>query len=346
MQTRRVWILLSSLVLVIAVVATPAARPSHHLPAAFAQGDDDDVEIEPAGDDDDDDAGIEPGEGGGDVEIVPGRGEEGTLEPGPAEEVPIGDDDDSGVPPPVVPVGEFRVEVLCAFSADAGMSECAFTGMPLSSVTGDVSFLVPVDVVCAGLAGGQFEYVDPDPTIQLSGFRPVGSERWLTLILEGVVAPSGTATYWFQTDAGVFPATGPALACTPAPAGADPTPPPVTPTVTPEPSTGTLVVSTHTCTDVPENRSGYDWFGQCAPLAYQLVAVGTPGAATPETTVPAESIFEELAPGMYDLGSLGFTWCHARSDNVTSESEVVIEAGARTTVWIFLCDGSPAPAGT
>lgn len=252
------------------------------------------------------------------------------------------DDDDDDVPLPtappagddgeVEPIGEYRVEVLCRYTPAARMSECAFTGMPPAGAPPPSYLLVPAEIACASVAGGQHVVVSPDPSVGLPGYRTAG-EPWLTLVLEGVAEPAGAATYWFQTDAGVVPGTGPALACAPAPR--EPSPAQPSPTPTPRPETGTLVVSTRLCAEVPADREGFDWFAACPPLEYALLPAQQP--ATPVTAMAADAAWRELAPGEYDLDLLGYHWCHARSDNVSAESKVVIEAGERTTVWIFLC---------
>jgi hypothetical protein len=318
MRTRTVWTLFAAVLLLLALAVSPVTHAGLP-PLALAQGDD--GEIEPADDPDDEDA---------------------TLEPGQGDEFPIGD---QGPPPPVEPAEPFHVEVLCAFTPEAGATECAFTGMPPAGYAEPVTFLVPVELACAAVIGGQYDYVTPDPAIGLYGFRPVEPEPWLTLQLDGVVTPAGAATYWFLTREGIVPATGPALACAPAP---EPPPPPPTPSPTPRPTpsptpaptTGTLLVRTLTCAALPEDRAGYDWFGECEPLAYRLGPAGMQVTPPPVPESPAEAVFAEVPPGTYDLEALGFTWCHAISDNVTPESAVVIEAGERTTVWIFLCGGS------
>ncbi len=254
---------------------------------------------------------------------------DGPIEQNGDEELPNGDQS----PPPVEPTEPYRVEVRCAFSAQPGTTECVFTGVPPASHFGPVVFLMPAELACAEVTGGDYAYVAPDPVTGLNGYRPVGDTGRLTLTLAGVVTPGGTATYWFESPAGIVPGTGPALTCSPAPSGQQPTP---APTSAPAPITGTLMVRTLTCDDVPADRAGYDWFGACEPIAYRLAPTG----GRPESTAEAETVFGEVPPGRYDLAAMGFTWCHAVSDNVTAEGEVVIDPGTRTTVWIFLCRGA------
>jgi hypothetical protein len=308
MRTRAAWIPVVALI----VAVTLAAPAATHLPAAIAQGD----------------GPIDPVTTPEDTDIAPPDRGDGTIEPSEGDEAPIGEP-----PPPVEQTEPYRVEAECAYAPDAGATQCAFTGVPPAGHAGPVVFLMPAELACAAVIGGDYAWVAPDPATGLNGFQPIGDAGWMTLDLAGVVTPSGTATWWFQSPGGIVPGTGPALACSPAPSAQEPTPSP-----TPAPTTGTLLVRTHTCEGVPAGRDGYDWFGACDPVAYRVAPAGTQVTPPPESRVEAEALFAEIAPGRYDLQALGFTWCHAVSDNVTADSEVVIEAGARTTVWIFLCD--------
>ncbi len=55
-----------------------------------------------------------------------------------------------------------------------------------------------------------------------------------------------------------------------------------------------------------------------------------------------EATFADLPPGRYDLDDVDGAWCHAESDAVNAEGDVVVEAGVATTVWLFYCQ----PAAT
>ena len=303
-----------ALVLLVALLAILALAPS---PITLAQGD---GPIEPV-------ESPPPGE----IDITPPPNDgDGTIEP---EELPVSDQS----PPPVEPTEPFGVTVECAFAPEAGVTDCVFTGVPPTGQATAVVFLVPAELVCAEVTGGEYAYVAPDPVTGLNGYRPIGNAGWLTLSLAGIVTPAGAATYWFESPGGIVPGTGPALACSPASSSQEPAP---SPTPTPLPATGTLLVRSLLCTDIPADRAGYDWFGACEPVAYRLALAGAQGTSTPERTAQAETVFAELPPGRYDLAAMGFTWCHAVSDNVNPQSEVVIEPGARTTVWVFLCRGA------
>ena len=53
--------------------------------------------------------------------------------------------------------------------------------------------------------------------------------------------------------------------------------------------------------------------------------------------------FTRLQPGTYDLQEVDGTWCHAESDSVNAQGQVVVAAGERASVWIFNCVGAKNP---
>jgi hypothetical protein len=120
----------------------------------------------------------------------------------------------------------------------------------------------------------------------------------------------------------------------------------VTPAATETPSTGTVAVAVLSCGEVPADTAGFDWFGACPPGAdpareFSLAPSDDSAAPVTATTDDAgEATFADVAPGDYRLDLVDGSWCHAVSDRVTADSEVVVEAGATSTVWIFVCDGN------
>ena len=48
----------------------------------------------------------------------------------------------------------------------------------------------------------------------------------------------------------------------------------------------------------------------------------------------------QLEPGTYRLEQSNATWCHAESDNVDEQGDVVVKAGARSSVWVFNCEAA------
>src|SRR5690606_36007092 len=113
------------------------------------------------------------------------------------------------------------------------------------------------------------------------------------------------------------------------------------------PVTGEVLVKTYHCADVPADTTDYDWFGQCGIAgevpAYELTALDVESAPqTASAGENGEATFAEVTPGTWHLEATDASWCHANSDKVTSEGELVVEAGTTTTVWIFLCDEGKA----
>lgn len=247
---------------------------------------------------------------------------------------------------PVEVTARYRVDVSCkAKGKDGGeTSACEFRAVAPEGAEKATRVIVPADAVCADVVGGDYEQVEVRAGEGLNGYASKPDKEKFTLELDGDVATSGTMAYWIITGGGLLPAEGLALDCGDSgaaalsPAGS--TPPPAS---TPAPETGTLAVVVATCADVPADTSGFDWFGRCQPGGngeeHRLTAASGDGMqawmATPDTEGTA--LFESLPPGEYRLETMGEPWCHAASDHVTAESTVVIEAGQRTSVYVFLC---------
>lgn len=274
-----------------------------------------------------------------------------------------GNDQDNESSAPVQPPAGYRIEVACTPVSNAARTECTFTGV-VPEDGKDVSHLViPEDVVCAGVLDGDFGDVAPDPNTNVTGYRATGNDPY-SLVLDGVAATGGAATYWLKAADAVFPATGLGLVCGDRSASdtlaatlegtAESTP--ATSSVTFEtsleatqaapPTTGAVVVSTYACTAVRADTSAYDWYGACDPGGeHRYVLAPLEGEAAElhaaETSTTGEAAFPGLAPGTYDLDDVNGAWCHAESDGVDAEGNVVVEAGAETTVWLFYChDGA------
>ena len=171
-----------------------------------------------------------------------------------------------------------------------------------------------------GIAGGR--------GIRYRSARPSGT---LTLTLAGKIEGGKSATYWLETDEGLFPASGPALV--PAPEEESP-------------DAGVLIVRAASC-PTRRARNDYDWFGQCAlPVATRKLTVQlingnqVTEVTTGDTDAGGRRSFRQLAPGTYRVAPEGANWCYAASDNVSQNGDIAIEAGARTTVWVFNCNGS------
>lgn len=256
----------------------------------------------------------------------------------------------------------YIVQIGCAFDETANATTCIFTAVAPDGATKVDHLDLPEDNVCTEVTGGDYEYVDPDPDTQVTGYQSPKKDRPMTLVLDGEVTTGGTATFWISTKDGVFPATGPGLSCdlpasdlsfteaTEAPqattaassATESPTPTEV-PTETPV-TTGELAVITYSCADVPTDTTSFDWFGACDPGAagQTFTLVNVDGSTTEplatETGESSEATFESLEPGTWQLDSVDADWCHAKSDSVNADSGLVIEAGQTTSVWIFTCE--------
>jgi len=76
----------------------------------------------------------------------------------------------------------------------------------------------------------------------------------------------------------------------------------------------------------------------------------TDAAIAPVTVAATDSDgilrLTRLQPGIYDLKEVDAAWCHAESDSVNADGHVVVEAGQRSSVWIFNCVGAKNPPNT
>jgi Prealbumin-like fold domain len=175
------------------------------------------------------------------------------------------------------------------------------------------------NVAQAGGAGDQ-------PAVAAQPAQPA-EPSVLTVVLDGHVAPGRPMTYWLDTDAGRLPATGPSLVQTAAPS----------------PTTGAINVVGFACAG-PPTPSGFDWFGQCqrpaTGMTFQVFATAgsaTTPVATGTTNDRGQIRFPNLPPGTYQLAPTGSNWCHAESDSVDAQGQVVVTAGADSTIWSFTC---------
>ncbi len=117
-------------------------------------------------------------------------------------------------------------------------------------------------------------------------------------------------------------------------------------------NTGAITVYKFAC-PVTTPSSSYDWYNRCDPQGEGVVfnlSVQDGDTFTPVTTAAtdADGILRitRLAPGIYDLQEADAVWCHAESDAVDANGHVVVEAGQRSSVWIFNCVGAKTPPNT
>jgi len=256
------------------------------------------------------------------------------------------------------------VAPACTFDAVADQTTCTLTADLGASGAAARRIIVPEEVLCADQrttspalligspgtitgdddsSGDDGNSRDDDDSGSGNSDENTGAPPGAaTLTLAGNVSPGGLATtYYVETDSGLFPARGLGLVCAPADAAAP------LPTATLESdindSTGAIMVLAFDCGQVADTTN-FDWFGGCAPApapgqlelsqwdGATFVAVG---AAKTGTT--GELSFPQLAPGRYELHEPATTWCHAESDSVNAQGEVMVAAGQRSTVWVFHC---------
>lgn len=242
----------------------------------------------------------------------------------------------------------YMVVVDCRFDETANTTTCTFTGTSPEGAS-DVGHVdLPQEAVCTEVVGGDYEYVDPDPSTRITGYKSSGSESTFTLVLAGEVTSGGTTTYWFKTGDGVFPGQGPGLRCH-APTSA-PVSSPDTSYGTPEgtppaaQSTGELAIMVYRCGSVPADTTSFDWFGACDPasdpnqFSLELLSDTAGDPITTDSDASGTAGVDALDPGLYSLVMTDVGWCHATSDNVNAEGHVTVEAGGRTNVWIFICE--------
>ncbi|MDP9357550.1 MAG: prealbumin-like fold domain-containing protein [Chloroflexota bacterium] len=272
-----------------------------------------------------------------------------------------GKDEGDGSTGQVDRTAAYRVDVTCAFDPATNRTTCTFAGQAPPKAK-DVSHVdLPAREVCTEVVGGDHEFVNPDPNTRVVGYKSRGSQGTFTLVLTGRVTTSGTVTYWVKTGDGVFPATGPGLHCgatTPPDritATREPPVPPegtgttaaemqITLEVTTVPATGAILVQASTCGAAPEDPASFDWYGACQPggdgVPFTLsVKEGRQfsDAGDGATDAAGRLSFEGLAPGTYRLRGSDLVWCHAESDVVDAQGDLIVAAGRHVSVWVFLC---------
>ena len=235
---------------------------------------------------------------------------------------------------------DIDVEADCAYSGETKRTTCTFTAAASEGAVASVA--VPESLLCAEVVGGDYDEVDlganARPKGKAKGLKSKKTEDGravVTLELVGEVTVAATATYWCETDGAVlFPVTGPGLSCAEAEA-------PLADDVSD--STGAVVVQTYAC-DVAADAPAIDWFAACgAPTAAATFRLSRPDGedwvevATEPTDAEGLCRFGQRPPGTYRLEQTEGAWCHAESDSVDERGDVVVQAGARATVWVFHC---------
>ena len=116
--------------------------------------------------------------------------------------------------------------------------------------------------------------------------------------------------------------------------------------------TGAITVYKYAC-PVTVPPAGFDWYGRCDPQGQGVqfsLSVWDGSRFLPVVTAATDGDgilrFTRLQPGRYDLQEVDATWCHAESDSVNAQGQVVVAAGKRASVWIFNCVGAKNPPNT
>jgi hypothetical protein len=239
---------------------------------------------------------------------------------------------------------DIDIEVDCAYSGEMRSTSCTFTAAAGGGAVASV--IVPEAVLCAEVTGGDFEEVTLSAAAGSSGSdkglkstRAENATAVVTVEMDGEVTTAATATYWCETDrAGIIPVTGPGLRCA---ESAE------TPVANVSDSTGAVVVHTYVC-DLASPHADTVWFDVCAMMTtqatFQLTRVDGEAATdveTQSTDAGGISRFEQLSQGTYRLEQIDSDWCHAESDSVNEQGDVIVEAGTMATVWVFHCAATP-----
>jgi hypothetical protein len=242
----------------------------------------------------------------------------------------------------------YSVNLTCTYDQAADTSTCLISAVAPASAKKVQHVDLSASELCAEVTGGDFDIADPDPHTDVTGYRSHGTEAQFTLEFAGEVRVDGSATYWIKAASAIVPVRGPGFACRPEPettAKQSPTPNArqTEPAQEVNDSAGSVLVVVRSC-PIASAQTGYDWFGQCtgiaAGLRYHLMRLDSAtrdGLAT-STNGEGKATFALLPPGTYELTQAAGDWCFAQSDDVDAQGNVIVEAGARTTVWIFTCE--------
>jgi hypothetical protein len=237
--------------------------------------------------------------------------------------------------PAVVTTLPYHIGVTCDYDTATDQTSCLFIGSGPEEASPIVAILLPTDVLCGAVVETDAELVDgSEGSVHRyrSTARDQESRPRCTIVFAGRVAPAESAIYWCETKDGTFPAEGDGLSC-PQEASAEAI----------SDSTGAVLVYPLRC-PASDKSGDYDWYASCPPdpeaRTFELRRVGemvVSEALTAGSTGTEPARFLLLAPGGYALTEVGGDWCHAESDNISDEGELIVEAGKRTNVWVFHC---------
>lgn len=120
------------------------------------------------------------------------------------------------------------------------------------------------------------------------------------------------------------------------------------------PDTGTILVRKFVC-EIKTPPKGYDFEKECG-LSHQNASFSL-AKYDPETQTYGEPVvvqanpdgfarWTHLAPGSYKLVEVDGTWCHAESNSVNAQGDVVVQANKLSEVWIWNCVEPQTPPNT
>jgi hypothetical protein len=228
----------------------------------------------------------------------------------------------------------FLVAVACQFQSDANSTTCLFVGGTENGTSGVTGIAIPSDMACSNITGGSYKPSSDDGGQTLTS--PNGTQT-VTLVMAGRVRTSGAASYRVTTPNGLFPATGPDLRC------GETTANPVSTELSS--TAGAIRVVAYQCPAGIDPQT-VDWYATCAQPApgvtFRLVRTGvsSDSAKTGTTDDKGNLTFANLPPATYHMTEDGSNWCHAESDSVDAQGDVIVRANERSTVWIFHCAGA------
>jgi hypothetical protein len=320
--------LLLPILVVIFVVLAPAIHFSGHaVSPGFAsadegEGGDEDNEDEDEHEDELDDAG--PGRGNCD------KGEKGEDKGKGKKKGHHKCDDEEVNPEPLAQL--YLVAVACQFQGNANVTTCLFVGGTENGASDVTRVSIPEEMACTEVTGGTFVSVSEDGPGQ--ALASADGSQAVTLVFAGRVRTSGEASYRVTTPNGQFPATGPGLQCGEQTNVAAPTDMSST--------AGAVRVIAYDCPAGVDPQT-VDWYATCsmgsAGVTFRLLqnGVSSDSEKTGATDESGNLSFDNLPAGTFHLSEDDGNWCHAESDSVDENGDVVVRNNERSTVWIFHC---------
>jgi len=237
--------------------------------------------------------------------------------------------------PTVSTVLPYRVDVTCDYEAAQNQTSCVFVGSGDADVPAVTAIVLPAESLCSEVVDGEFDIQRaPDGggnSYHSNTLDQEGRPR-CTIVFAGRVATASAASYWCETDGGTFPAEGAGLSCPQADASDQ-----ISETA------GAVLVYSLLC-PAADLGGDYDWYASCtsSPARSEFELRTTDSSMVSEVLTtsssgPEPAKFLLLDAGSYTLNEIGANWCHAESDNTNDRGEVIVQAGQRTSVWIFHC---------